>query len=128
MNRQTNMNEAQMQQRIKELEKKLAYYEDNCTIVWGIEDVEAVCRDYGFNRPTINEARDFLDYLEREYNAEIGMCWDSIANHLIWLSHEVDESMNEYFPVHMPDYYYENLQYGDWGDHPLNNREGVEYR
>ena len=33
------MNETQMQLRIEELEKKLAYYEDNCTIVWLPDDV-----------------------------------------------------------------------------------------
>ena len=39
MTRQTNISEMKLKERIKELEKKLAHYEDNCTIVWMPEDV-----------------------------------------------------------------------------------------
>ena len=119
--RQTNMNELELKERIKELEKKLAHYENNCTIVWMIEDVEHCCRELNYNRPSKEQGRDLLAYLERKHDASMGISWDTIYTHLeMW---DADED----WPITMPDdTYYEELDEGDWGDHPLNNRE-VEY-
>jgi len=122
MNRQTNISEMKLKERIKELEKKLAHYEDNCTIVWMPEDVELLCREYNYNRPSKDEALDLLAYVERKHDATMGVCWDTIAMHMEWFGGEDEE-----WPTTMPDdTYYEELDEGDWGNHPLNNRE-VEY-
>ena len=121
MTRQTNISEMKLKERIKELEKKLAHYEDNCTIVWMIEDVECCCREMNYNRPSKREGRDFLNYLERKHDATLGISWDTIYIYLdMW---EADED----WPIKIPnDTYYEELDEGEWGDHPLNNRE-VQY-
>lgn len=121
MTRQTNMNEAQMQQRIEELEGKLAHYENNCTVVWMTEDLEWVCQRYNYNRPSKEEARDFLAYIERKHDAEIGITWTTFE---IYVDLFCDG--REGWPIQMPEDYYEELEGEDWGDHPLNNRE-VEY-
>ena len=121
--RQTNMNELELKERVAELEKKLAHYEDNCTIVWMVEDVEFLCREYNYNRPSKGEARDLLAYVERKHDASLGVSWDTIAIHMDWWSQ--DEELE--WPTTIPDdTYYEELDEEDWGDHPLNNRE-VEY-
>ena len=118
--RQTNMNEIELRETVAELEKKLAHYENNCTIVWMVEDVEYCCRELNYNRPSKEQGRDFLKYIERKHDASLGISWDTIYIHLgMW---EDDEG----WPIEMPDDYYEELDGEDWGDHPLNNRE-VEY-
>ena len=117
----------ELSKEILSLKKRLAFYEDNCTVVWCVEDVEAVCREGGWNRPTIDEAKNLLNYVERKRDATIGICWETFHYHLQWMETEADEEMNEFFPIKMPDAYYDNLLHDDWGDHPLNNREGVEY-
>lgn len=125
--RQTNLNEAQMKERIKELEKsialmrvELAHYEDNCTSVWMIADVEHACRELNYNRPSKEQGRAFLKYLERKQDASMGICWDTLYIYLdMW---DADED----WPVKMPDDYYGEMDDTQWGDHPLNNRE-VEY-
>ena len=121
MNRQMNNTEMKLKERIKELEKKLAHYEDNCTSVWMIADVEQCCREMNYNRPSKEQGRDFLKYIERKEDASIGINWDTIYTHLsMW---EADED----WPIKMPDdTYYEELNDTEWGDSPLNNRE-VEY-
>lgn len=120
MNRQTNITEMKLKERIKELEKKLAHYEDNCTSVWMIADVEHCCRELNYNRPSKEQGRAFLKYVERKQDASMGICWDTLYIHLdMW---DADED----WPIKMPDAYYESMNDTQWGDHPLNNRE-VEY-
>ena len=74
MNRQTNMNEAQMRMRIEELEKKLAHYEDNCTIVWMAEDVLTL--DETLNEEQVAEV---LYMMKQKHDATLGINWDTIA-------------------------------------------------
>jgi len=131
MTRQTNWNEAQMRQRIEELEKKLAHYENNCTIVWMIEDVERCCREANLNRPSKEEGRDFLKYLERKHDATMGISWETIHLYLEWMRNDISDERAIAWPREMPEDYYKETRYNDragWGDHPLNNREGVEYQ
>jgi len=121
--RQANITEMKLRERIKELENELAHYEDNCTVVWMIEDVEYCCREVNYNRPSKREGRDFLNYLERKHDATMGVCWDTIYIYLDMFREEGDEG----WPMTMPDdTYYEGLTDTEWGDHPFNNRE-VEY-
>ncbi len=84
MTRQTNMSEYLLKKRaeyldkarceyIKELEKKLAHYEDNCTIVWMPEDV--LCRD---DTLTDGQVSWVLERMEHKHDASLGISWDTV--------------------------------------------------
>ena len=115
MKRQTNINETKLKERIKKLEKQLAHYEDNCTIVWMPEDIEFAARDWNWQRPSRDECSYILGRMEGKHDATIGVSWDTIY---FWCGEVLEE---------MPDDYYEKLDEGEWGDHPLNTRK-VEYK
>jgi hypothetical protein len=73
MTRQTNISEMKLKERIKELEKKLAHYEDNCTVVWMPEDV--LSRD---DTLTDGEVSWILERMEHNHDASLGINWDTI--------------------------------------------------
>ena len=114
MKRQTNINEAKLKERIKELEKHLAHYTDNCTVVWMPEDVECAARDGNYQRPSIEDCSYILERMEHKHDATLGISWDTLY---YWCGEVLED---------LPDTYYEKLDCDEWGDHPLNNRE-VEY-
>jgi len=111
---------------VNRLRKELSHYKNNCTIVWMIEDVEHCCREMNYNRPSKEEGRAFLKYLERKHDASMGISWDTIYLYLQWMQNEHREEGEIAWPCEMPEDYYKNEEM--WGDHPLNNREGVEYQ
>ena len=80
--RQSNLTEMKLRARIEELEKKLAHYEDNCTIVWMPEDVLSL--DYTL---TDDQVSWVLEKMEHKHDACIGISWDTIQ---FWIS-EVKE-------------------------------------
>ena len=57
-----------MRMRIEELEKKLAHYEDNCTIVLTLDE-------------TLNEEQvaEVLYMMKQKHDATLGINWDTIA-------------------------------------------------
>jgi len=101
MNRQTNIKELEMKKRIEELEheyncleavmnvrederdeawaeievlkKKLAHYEDNCTIVWSPEDVLTLD-----DTLTDDQVSWVLERMEHKHDATLGISWDTI--------------------------------------------------
>jgi len=73
MNRQTNISEMKLKERIKELEKKLAHYEDNCTIVWMPEDVLTLD-----DTLTEEQVSWVLARMEHKHDATLGINWDTI--------------------------------------------------
>tara|TARA_R100001510_G_C7600826_1_gene167464 strand:+ start:91 stop:339 length:249 start_codon:yes stop_codon:yes gene_type:complete len=74
MNRQMNINELEMKRKIEELEKELAYYKDNCTIVWMPEDVLSLDSTL-----TDEQVSWVLERMEHKHDACIGISWDTIA-------------------------------------------------
>ena len=82
--RQANITEMKLRARIKELEKKLAHYEDNCTIVWMPEDVLSLD-----DTLTDDQVSWVLDYMERKHDATLGISWDTIQ----WLIEEVKQDV-----------------------------------
>ncbi len=72
--RQANITEMKLRARIKELEKKLAHYEDNCTIVWMPEDVLAL--DYTL---TDDQVSWVLEKMEHKHDACVGISWGTIG-------------------------------------------------
>jgi len=94
--------------------------------VWMIEDVEHCCREANYNRPSKEEGRGFLSYLERKHDATLGITWQTIHIYLEMFHRESFDEEN-LWPREMPEDYYEEMEASyPWGDHPLNNRE-VEY-
>jgi len=73
MKRQTNINETRLKERIKKLEEDLAYYTDNCTIVWMREDVLSLD-----DTLTEEQANDVLEMMERKHDSCLGINWDTI--------------------------------------------------
>ena len=73
MNRQSNIKELEMKKRIEELEKELAFYKDNCTIVWTAEDVLSFD-----DALTDEEVSWVLDKMERKHDATLGISWDTV--------------------------------------------------
>ena len=71
--RQTNISEMELKKRIIELEKKLAHYEDNCTIVWMPEDVLSLDETL-----TDEQVSYILGRLEHKHDATLGITWDTI--------------------------------------------------
>lgn len=76
--RQSNLTEVELKARIKLLEKKLAYYEDNCTIVWMPEDVLSLD-----DTLTDEQVSWVLGRMESKHDATLGISWDTIW---FWIS------------------------------------------
>ena len=83
MTRQTNISEMKLKERIKELEKKLAHYEDNCTIVWMPEDVLTLD-----DTLTDEQVSWVLERMEHKHDATIGISWGTVE---YWIS-EVEDA------------------------------------
>tara|TARA_B100002019_G_C21134718_1_gene530122 strand:+ start:223 stop:564 length:342 start_codon:yes stop_codon:yes gene_type:complete len=58
---------------IKELEKKLAHYEDNCTVVWMPEDVLSLD-----DTLTKEQVSWVLERMEHKHDASLGISWDTV--------------------------------------------------
>ena len=71
--RQSNLTEVELRARIKKLEKKLAHYEDNCTIVWMPEDVLALD-----DTLTDEQVSWVLERMEHKHDATLGISWDTV--------------------------------------------------
>ena len=82
MKRQTNINETKLKERIKKLEKQLAHYTDNCTIVWMPEDVLSLD-----DTLTEEQVSWVLGKMEDKHDASLGISWDTIE---FWIN-EVKE-------------------------------------
>ena len=118
----TKEEEEETKKTIDELRKVIAYYKTelqyytkNCAIVWLPEDVEVSARQCNLQRPSLAECYDILKMMESNWDAGVGVSWDTLY---YWCQ----ESLAD-----MPDDYYEKLKDDDWGDHPLNNREVVYF-
>ena len=72
--RQTKINETKLKERIEQLEKKLAHYEDNCTIVWMPEDVLTLD-----DTLTEEQVSEVLYMMEQKHDASLGITWDTIS-------------------------------------------------
>lgn len=63
---------------VKRLRKKLAHYQDNCTIVWMRDDVLALD-----DTLTYDQVSWVLERMEHKHDASIGVSWDTIE---FWIS------------------------------------------
>tara|TARA_B100001939_G_C16468192_1_gene416033 strand:- start:161 stop:478 length:318 start_codon:yes stop_codon:yes gene_type:complete len=68
---------------VKRLRKELAYYTDNCTVVWQPEDVLSLD-----NTLTDEQVSWVLGMMERKHDTSSGITWDTIE---FWIS-EVKEN------------------------------------
>lgn len=80
--RQANINETKLKERIEQLEKELAHYKDNCTIVWMPEDVLSLD-----DTLTDEQVSWVLERMEHKHDACLGISWDTVE---FWIS-EVEQ-------------------------------------
>tara|TARA_R110002012_G_scaffold62914_1_gene165498 strand:- start:29142 stop:29570 length:429 start_codon:yes stop_codon:yes gene_type:complete len=63
---------------VKRLKKELAFYTDNCTVVWMLDDVLSVD-----NTLSDEQASWVLERMEHKHDACLGISWDTIE---FWIS------------------------------------------
>ena len=62
-----------MKKRIEKLEKELAFYKDNCTVVWLPEDVLSLD-----DTLTKEQVSWVLERMEHKHDATLGISWDTV--------------------------------------------------